>query len=173
MAIPYRQRPQGNPYRPPQTAPRTDPPRTAAPPARRQTESAPPSNSAAPGAGRPPTRHSVEQLEVFQLAHQLVLRIYDLTRGFPREEQLGLSAELRRTAASIPANLAEGAARHGRAAYREFVDEARSATAEIRYHMMLSRDLGYVPPAAHAEIDGDYDRVARMLTKLGQALKEP
>lgn len=172
MTTPYRQRPQSNPYRPPQTVPRREPPPTSAPAAHRHPESPPP-NPAATGVGRQPERHSVEQLEVFQLAHQLVLRVYELTRGFPREEQLGLSAELRRTAASIPANLAEGAARRGRAAYREFVDEARSATAEIRYHMMLSRDLGYVPPAAHTEIDGDYDRVARMLTKLGQALKEP
>jgi hypothetical protein len=62
-----------------------------------------------------PAARSVEDLEVFQLAHALVLRIYELTRSFPADERFGLTAQIRRAAASVPANLAERAGRLNRA----------------------------------------------------------
>jgi four helix bundle protein len=70
-------------------------------------------------------------LEVFKLAHELVLKIYELTRTFPREETFGLVTQLRRAAASVPANLAEGAGRLNRAEYRQFVGISKGSTAEV------------------------------------------
>ena len=85
---------------------------------------------------------SVEELEVFQLAHQLTLRIYDVTRRFPREEMFGIVRQLRRCASSACANLAEGAGRLNRAEYRQFVGIAKGSAAEAAYFLLLSRDLG-------------------------------
>jgi four helix bundle protein len=113
---------------------------------------------------------SVEDLEVFQLAHELVLAIYKLTESFPRQEMFGLVSQLRRAAASVPANLAEGAGRLNTGEYRQFVGIARGSAAEASYHLMLARDLGYIPSADYDRLRGGYDRVCQMLTRLSQAL---
>jgi hypothetical protein len=70
---------------------------------------------------------SVEELDAFKLAHDLVLRVYSITKGFPKEEAYGLTSQLRRASASVPANLAEGANRNTRVDYRRFaaLPEAR------------------------------------------------
>lgn len=113
---------------------------------------------------------SVEDLEVFKLAHALVLRVYEITRTFPREEAFGLVAQLRRAAASVPANLVEGAGRLNRAEYRRFVGIAKGSAAEASYHVLLARDLGYVNREESDKVRTDYGRVGQMLTRLAQAL---
>jgi len=65
---------------------------------------------------------SVEDLEVFKLAHALALKVYTTTRAFPREETFGLVTQLRRAAASVVANLVVGAGRLNRAEYRQFAE---------------------------------------------------
>ena len=122
--------------------------------------------------GGTPDRHtkSVEDLEVFKLAHGLVLRVYDVTRSFPRAETFGLVTQLRRAAASVPANLVEGSGRLNRAEYRQFAGIARGSAAEASYHLLLARDLGYVARDEYDKLRADYERVAQMLTRLTQAL---
>lgn len=112
----------------------------------------------------------VEDLEVFKLAHHLVLSIYEITRSFPREEAFGLVAQLRRAAASIPANLAEGAGRLNRREYRQFVGIAKGSTAEVMYHLLLAKDLGHVQSEEYQKLRDNYTRVGQMLTRLAQAL---
>ena len=107
---------------------------------------------------------------MFKLAHDLVLRIYQVTRAFPREETFGLVAQLRRSAASIPANLAEGGARLNRAEYRQFVGIAKGSAAEVSYHLLLAGDLGYLQLEECRGLRDDYVRVGQMLTRLAQAL---
>jgi four helix bundle protein len=119
---------------------------------------------------RPRGMKSVEDLEVFKLAHGLVLRIYEVTRSFPRTETFGLVAQLRRAAASVPANLVEGAGRLNRAEYRQFAGIAKGSAAEASYHLLLARDLKYVAPDEYERLRSDYDRVGQMLTRLTQAL---
>jgi four helix bundle protein len=87
---------------------------------------------------------SVEDLEVFKLAHGLVLKVYAVTRTFPREETFGLAVQLRRAATSVVANLVEGAGRLNRAEYRQFVGIARGSAAEASYHLLVARDLDYI-----------------------------
>ena len=112
----------------------------------------------------------VEDLEVFKLAHALVLRIYEITQQFPRQEMFGMVAQLRRAAASIPANLAEGAGRLNRAEYRQFVGISKGSTSEISYHLLLARDLELLSHAEYQRLRDDYIRVGQMLTRLAQAL---
>jgi len=82
---------------------------------------------------------SVEDLEVFKLSHALGLMVYATTRTFPRQETFGLVTQLRRAAASVGANLVEGAGRLNRAEYRQFVGIARGSAAEVRYHGAFAR----------------------------------
>jgi four helix bundle protein len=114
---------------------------------------------------------TVQDLEVFRLAHQLVLGIYRVTRSFPREESFGMVSQLRRAAASVPANLIEGGARLHRAEYRRFVGMAKGSAAEVSYHLMLAKDLGYLPDSEYESLREGYTRAGQMLTRLAQALK--
>lgn len=64
---------------------------------------------------------SVEELDVFKLAHKMTLAVYQITKSFPEDEKFGISSQMRRAACSIPMNLAEGAGRFGVREYRQFV----------------------------------------------------
>jgi four helix bundle protein len=113
---------------------------------------------------------SVEELDVFQLAHGLTLKVYRITADFPKEETFGLVSQMRRAASSVGMNLAEGSMRLNSGEYRQFVGIARGSAAEVSYQLLLARDLGYVTNETYQELRSDYDRVCQMLTRLGQSL---
>jgi len=113
---------------------------------------------------------SVEDLDVFKLSHELVVRAYTLSRNFPKEETYSLTSQLRRAASSVPANLVEGANRNSRADYRRFVSIAKGSAAETKYHLLLAKDLGYIEDKEYQPVALDYARVLGMLDKLVKAL---
>src|SRR5512146_216647 len=82
-------------------------------------------------------------LLVWQRAHQFVLSIYGFTAGFPREEQYGLSIQLRRAVVSVPANIAEGFRKRGKADKARFMNMAEGSIEEVRYYLILANDLHY------------------------------
>ena len=84
-----------------------------------------------------------EDLIVWQKAHALVLCVYRLSQGFPREELYGLSSQLRRAAISIPANIAEGFRKTGQADKARFMNIAQASLEECRYYLILTHDLNY------------------------------
>jgi four helix bundle protein len=86
---------------------------------------------------------SFEQLIVWQKAHQFVLGVYRLTDNFPRTEIYGLTSQLRRATVSIPANIAEGFKKRGRADKVRFLNIAQSSLEECRYYLILAKDLNY------------------------------
>ncbi len=86
---------------------------------------------------------SFEQLIVWQKAHQLVLGVYRLTETFPRNETYGLTSQLRRAAVSIPANIAEGFKKRGRADKIRFMNIVQGSLEECRYYLILAKDLNY------------------------------
>ncbi len=85
-----------------------------------------------------------KSLKVWHKAHQLTLLVYALTRTFPREEMYGLTSQIRRAAASIPANIAEGSGRRSDGELRRFLQIARGSASELEYHLLLARDLGFL-----------------------------
>jgi four helix bundle protein len=93
-----------------------------------------------------------EDLAVWQKAHALVLRVYTMTRGFPKEELFGLAAQMRRAAVSVPANIVEGFYRTGWSDKARFMNVAQSSLEELRYYFILSRDLGYLKPVSTRRI---------------------
>ena len=91
---------------------------------------------------RSPARN-FQDLVVWQKAHGLVIEVYSLTRGFPKEETYGLTSQLRRSAVSIPANIAEGFKKKGRNDKLRFLNISQGSLEESRYYLILARDLHY------------------------------
>lgn len=91
---------------------------------------------------RPPAR-TFQQLIVWQRAHQFVLEVYRFTENFPRSEIYGLTSQFRRAAISIPANIAEGFKKRGRADKARFLNIAQGSVEECRYFLILAKDLNY------------------------------
>ena len=108
----------------------------------------------------------VRKYEVFQLADQLVLEVYRISAKFPKTEVFGLTGQIRRAAASIPMNLAEGAARAGAKEFAQFVNIAIGSCEEVRYQLHLAEALGYLPEAEQQRLDSRYESVKKMLAKL-------
>jgi four helix bundle protein len=110
------------------------------------------------------------ELKVWQKAHQLTLAVYQITAPFPREELYGLTSQLRRSASSIPANLAEGCGRNGDAEFARFCSIALGSASELEYHLLLARDLKLIQPRDYEELAARVTELKRMLTALFQKL---
>ena len=111
-----------------------------------------------------------QDLLVWQKAHTLVLGVYRLTARFPKHELFGLTSQMRRAAVSVPANIAEGFKKRGRADKARVLNIAEASLEELRYYFILSRELGYtqqVPEPALAE------EVARMLGAYSRQILTP
>ena len=113
---------------------------------------------------------SVEDLDVFKLAHELALEVYRVTVGFPREENFSLVPQMRRAATSVGMNLVEGSMRLSRREFRQFVGVARGSAAEVSYQLLLARDLDYMSKEVYEELRSRCERVSKMLTRLAQSL---
>ena len=114
---------------------------------------------------------SYRDLEVWQKAMALVRGIYDVTDGYPGEEKFGLVSQIRRSAVSIPSNIAEGHARAGTAEFKHFVSIAMGSVAELETQIILSGDLGHVNGAAGANLLNQLDIIGKMLRGLHKSLK--
>jgi four helix bundle protein len=111
-----------------------------------------------------------EDLMVWQKSHSLTLRVYKLTTTFPKHEMFGLSSQMRRAAVSVPANIAEGFSKRGRADKARFMNTAQGSLEELRYHFILARDLTYLK---QNEQWNDLDEVSRLLGAYTRALLAP
>ena len=86
---------------------------------------------------------SFKELIVWQKAHQFVLSVYKMTKKFPKEELFGLTSQFRRAAVSIPANIAEGYRKRGKADKARFLNISEGSLEECKYYLILTKDLGY------------------------------
>ena len=110
-------------------------------------------------------------LKVWQKAHQLTLAVYQVTAGFPKAESFGLVQQMRRAAASVPTNIAEGTGRGSDADFVRFIWMANGSVKELDYQLLLSFDLGYVPDAEYQSLRTQVDEVKRMLAGLIGSIK--
>jgi len=103
------------------------------------------------------------KLIVWQKAHQLVLKIYQITKDFPKDEQFSLTSQIRRAAVSIPSNIVEGKARGSNKEYKRFLLMARGSLEETKYQLLLAKDLKYIDEKSYQEIYNSMDEVGRLL----------
>lgn len=106
-------------------------------------------------------------LRVWQKAHQLTLAVYRQTANFPlRLEKYGLTSQMRRGAASVASNIAEGCGRGSDADFGRFLQMAMGSASELEYQLLLSHDLGFIDDDAYAALGSETARVRRMLNRL-------
>jgi four helix bundle protein len=115
---------------------------------------------------------SVEELEVFKNGHNLTLNIYRISKKFPAEEKFSLTQQMRRAAASICTNLMEGSHRLGRKEFRQFVGIAKGSAGELKYHLLLAKDLGYLPEDQFVVLRSEAEKISKMLNGLAKSLTD-
>ncbi len=108
----------------------------------------------------------VEDLEVFKRAHGLTLKVYEMTATFPVEEKFGLSNQMRRACSSICANLAEGGYRNNSREFKQFAGISRGSAGEVKYFLLLAKDLRYIDENAHASLARELEHISKMLNGL-------
>jgi four helix bundle protein len=111
------------------------------------------------------------QLKVWVRSHQLTLAVYEATLAFPREEQYGLKSQIRRSCASIPANIAEGCGRGTNADLARFLQIALGSASELQYHLRLAHDLSILSRRDHERLRQEVTEIKRMLTSFIENLK--
>ena len=112
-----------------------------------------------------------KELKVWQKAHQLVLAVYRESTAFPPEERFGLTAHLRKTALSIPSNIAEGCGRETERELGRFLSIAAGSASELDYQLLLARDLEYLHADTHCLLTEQVSEVRRMLFRFLQSLE--
>jgi four helix bundle protein len=111
------------------------------------------------------------QLRVWQRGIALAKACYTATEAFPPTERFGLSSQIRRAAASISANIAEGYGRGGRGEYIRHVLIARGSVYELDSHIELATQLGFLPRDSFANLRRDITELTAMLTRLALRLQ--
>lgn len=118
------------------------------------------------------TVNSIEELEVFKKAHRMTVEIYEITKAFPQDEKFALVSQMRRAAYSIPSNLMEGGHRLNKKEYRQFAGIAKGSVGELKYFLMLSKDLGYIPERNYLTLRESAEEVSKMLNGLIKSLTD-
>ena len=114
---------------------------------------------------KPPLR-SYRELVVWQKAIALVIDTYSITNDFPRDEIYGLTSQLRRSAVSVPSNIAEGQGRATKGEFIQFLCHARGSLFELETQIVIANALGYITPEAEERVTVQITEVARILNGL-------
>lgn len=111
------------------------------------------------------------KLKVWDKAHNFTLQVYKITRYFPSEEKFGLTSQLRRSASSIPTNIAEGCGRNGERELARFMSIAAGSATEAEYQLLLAQNLNYINQSTYTELNIQVNEIKRMLNSFIQTLK--
>ncbi len=112
-----------------------------------------------------------ENLEVWKQSIDFVLSIYKQTKDFPSDERFGLTSQIRRASVSIPANIAEGAARQSDKEFLHFLAIAQGSCSEVETELLIGSKLGFLPQPEYSELKAAADSIGRMLVGLSKHLK--
>ena len=111
-----------------------------------------------------------QRLVVWQEAYQLCLKVYEYTRNFPDTEKFGLTSQMRRSAYSVPINLAEGNGRKSKKERLQFFSIATASLEELHCECTLSQDLHYLNSEASSDLNSRIQRVGYLLAKFCSSL---
>jgi len=115
--------------------------------------------------------NNYEQLEVFQKSHTLVLEIYNITDSFPSHEKFRIVDQMIRSAYSVPSNIVEGNSKNTTKEYLNFLYISRGSIHELKYFLLLSRDLSYISDKVYQKLLSECDAVGKMLNAMINSLK--
>ena len=112
------------------------------------------------------------ELEVWRLSHQLTLKVYEVSKLFPSDENFGLTSQMRRSAASVPTNIIEGQSRQYKKEFIQFLYVAKGSLEETNYHLYLAKDLNYISLVVYEELKEICKRIRMMIYKLIKSLRD-
>ena len=102
---------------------------------------------------------------------EFVMSIYALTKGFPRDEEFGLKAQMRRAAVSVPSNIAEGLTRASRKDKVHFLNVAQASLSEVDAQLEISSRLGYITEDLYKDVEAKMSEVQMLLNGLSRSLR--
>jgi four helix bundle protein len=108
------------------------------------------------------------KLEAWNQAVELVTDVYRKTDSFPKEERYGLTSQIRRAAVSIPANIAEGAARFSSKEFARFLSNAQGSASELETELLIAHRLGYLDETNFSQLIYQLERIGRLITGLSK-----
>ena len=114
---------------------------------------------------------SYRDLEVWRRSIDLAEAIYRASSAWPADERFGLSSQIRRAAVSVPANVAEGAARRGTGEFLQFLGVAKGSLAELETHLILAERLEYLAVQENEKLLALAAEIGRMLSGLTRSLR--
>ena len=117
-----------------------------------------------------PSPMPYERFEAWKATHALALAVYAATREWPRAEQYGLTAQVRRAVLSAPTNIAEGSAKRGKAEFRRFLDISLGSLSEVGYLLRFARDAGMLETQVWEELQTQRDTAARLTWLLARSM---
>jgi len=112
-----------------------------------------------------------EKLDVWNRAMDFVVDVYKATECFPKEERFGLTSQIRRAAVSVPANVAEGAARRSTKEFIHFLSNAQGSASELETELLIAQRLGYLRQEQYVKMRTALDSIGRMLIGLSHHLE--
>jgi four helix bundle protein len=112
-----------------------------------------------------------QHLEIWQRSHKLTLRVYSITQAFPKEEVYGIVSQMRRSASSIPTNIAEGCGRESLIELKRFLTIAAGSSSELQYQFILSKDLNYISEIIFKELFDEISQIRKMIYSYSEKLK--
>ena len=112
------------------------------------------------------------KLRAFELADEIAVRVYKITRTFPREEAYGLTSQVRRAAVSVPSNIVEGCSRESQSEYSRFLEIAFGSLRELHYQLSLATRLGYLDAGGYAECESVIVEEEKVLGSLVRSMRE-
>jgi four helix bundle protein len=114
-----------------------------------------------------------KKLKVWQLGMEIVYEVYRLTMDFPVEEKFGLISQMRRSAVSVPSNIAEGSARHGKKEFKNFLHIAQASLSELDTQLEIALRLDFLNEEIYTKINQHLNEEDKMLSGLIRSLQEP
>ena len=118
------------------------------------------------------TIKSYKDLRVWQKSIELVKRIYLITQKLPKEEMYGLTNQMRRSAVSIPSNIAEGKMRQHRNEYVQFLYIALGSCSELDTQLIITRELKYISEETEFNLSEEVNHISRMIRKLIKGIRK-
>ncbi len=112
------------------------------------------------------------KLKAFELADEIAISIYQVTRSFPKEEIYGLTSQMRRAAVSVPSNIVEGCARESQAEYLRFLEIAFGSLRELDYQYGLAKRLGYTNQSESSNVEDKMNKAQKVLGGLIRSMRK-
>ena len=107
-----------------------------------------------------------KELKVWQKSHAFTLKVYEITKSFPKDELYSLTNQLRRAASSVPANFAEGCGKNSNNELAHFLNISLGSSNETEYFLILSKDLKYLSENNFIELEDNINEIKAMLISL-------